>query len=398
MGNLEMRKLETRISIIVPIFNAEMFLVRCISSIQNQTHENLQIILIDDGSTDSSLNICKQIAQSDSRIEFYHIENQGSVVARKIGLEVANGEYVGFVDADDYIEAEMFSELLYKINQYDADFVHSGYVEEIDGIKKNICNFDETVADIDSFESKIIFLQRYILSQTDKDFISPSLWSKLFKRDFIKKCYNCLSDEQQYGEDLICLCRCIMESHRIVLSKDAKYHYLVRKNTLSHLEYLEYMKQEIGLWKHLIKTMEEYHCFEELNEDLYNFLKRRMIYVILADEKKGLQIPHYFYKDIKQISGKKIIIFGAGDVGQNYYSQICKYKSCEIVAWMDSKWDKYHFDYAKVVGIENIHSLQYDMIIIAVRDKDIGIEIKNLLVSFGVPEDKISWQEVGRYY
>ena len=146
-----MRKLETRISIIVPIFNAEMFLVRCISSIQNQTHENLQIILIDDGSTDSSLNICKQIAQSDSRIEFYHIENQGSVVARKIGLEVANGEYVGFVDADDYIEAEMFSELLYKINQYDADFVHSGYVEEIDGIKKNICNFDETVADIDSF-------------------------------------------------------------------------------------------------------------------------------------------------------------------------------------------------------------------------------------------------------
>ena len=226
-----------KISIIVPVYNAEKYLLKCIDSIRAQTHENLQIILVDDGSTDQSPKICDYFSEEDFRIEVYHIKNIGSVGARKYGLKRAEGEYIGFVDADDYIEPGMYLELLNILLESDADFVHSGHIEEKDGLEKRVCYFEERVADLCDIESRIKFIQRYMLGGTNKECISSSLWSKLYKEKFIKKCFEQLLDKQQYGEDLLCLCRCVLECNRIALSENTLYHYVVRKNSLSHLDY-----------------------------------------------------------------------------------------------------------------------------------------------------------------
>ena len=98
------------------------------------------------------------------------------------------------------------------------------------------------------------------------------------------------------------------------------------------------------------------------------------------------------------IRHKKIVIFGAGKVGRDYYTQISKYQYCEIAAWIDSNWYEYHFDYAEVVNIEKVLSIQWDLVIIAVKDKVIGMEIMDLLVKMGVDIEKINWQEPGQYY
>ena len=116
-----------RISIVVPVYNVEEYLEECIESIIKQSYPNIQIILVDDGSTDSSGLICDKYAQNDSRIEVIHQNNAGVVEARKAGLKRTIGEYVGFVDGDDYIDENMYERLLEYALQENVDIVHTGY-------------------------------------------------------------------------------------------------------------------------------------------------------------------------------------------------------------------------------------------------------------------------------
>lgn len=389
---------KSKISIIIPVYNAEDFLTKCIYSVKNQTYENLQIIIIDDGSKDQSLDICRRFALNDHRIEVYHTENRGSVAARKYGLEIAKGDYIGFVDADDYVEPDMFSELLNILLERNADLVHAGYIEEIDGEKNRVCNFDEKVVNLNNIDNKIAFLKDYIFCETDRGGISYSLWSKLYKSEFIKKCFSYLPDGQQYGEDVICLCRCILESHSIVLTKKARYHYVVRENTLSHLEYDDFMVQEMGLWNQVFKVLEEYKCLKKIKKDIFPFFKRRMLSLVSMDESKMLYLPRYYCNNIKQIIGKKVVIYGAGKVGKDYLTQIAKYEQCEIVCWVDKNYEKEHFEYRKVIGVEELIKKEYDIILIAVARKEIAEEIRYSLLGSGIPENKILWNAPARLF
>ena len=115
------------ISIIIPVYKVEKYLEKCIQSVINQTYENLQIILVDDGSPDNCGKICVEYAKKDHRIEVIHKSNGGLSDARNKGLEIAKGEYIGFVDSDDYIESDMYEVLYNLLKQYNA------YVK--------ICNF-----------------------------------------------------------------------------------------------------------------------------------------------------------------------------------------------------------------------------------------------------------------
>lgn len=110
------------VSIIVPIYNKEKYLIDCMDSIINQTLDNIEIILIDDGSIDKSKEIC-QTYLSDSRVSYYYQENEGLASARQSGIEKAQGEYIGFIDADDWIELDMFEKMYEKAKEYDADVV-----------------------------------------------------------------------------------------------------------------------------------------------------------------------------------------------------------------------------------------------------------------------------------
>ncbi|MGJ8539706.1 glycosyltransferase family 2 protein [Heyndrickxia coagulans] len=114
------------ISVIVPIYNTEKYLTRCLKSITNQTYEDLEIILVDDGSTDDSFLICEEYAKNDSRIKLLRKRNEGQGSARNLGLEVCNGEYIGFVDSDDYILPGMYQIMLEHIKKYKADIAICG--------------------------------------------------------------------------------------------------------------------------------------------------------------------------------------------------------------------------------------------------------------------------------
>ena len=151
------RKIVSKLSVIVPIFNAENTLKKCIESIINQDYSNLEIILIDDGSNDSSLSICEYYASRDERIIVYHKDNEGLVSTRKKGLELATGEYIGFVDSDDYIDPDMYSVYMESACKNQSDVVVGGIVTEYPEYSHKILNTLEVgFYDAESLENNVI--------------------------------------------------------------------------------------------------------------------------------------------------------------------------------------------------------------------------------------------------
>lgn len=113
--------MKERISVVVPVYNVEQYLEKCVNSIINQTYKNLEIILVDDGATDKSGKLCDELAKLDNRIMVYHKKNGGLSDARNYGVERATGDYIGFVDGDDYIDAEMYEKLYEAIKKENVD-------------------------------------------------------------------------------------------------------------------------------------------------------------------------------------------------------------------------------------------------------------------------------------
>lgn len=398
MEEMEIKKSEILISIIIPVYNAGDTLEKCVLSIMAQSHMNLQVILIDDGSIDSTFEISEQLMLKDKRIEVYHTENGGSVAARKYGLRKAKGQYIGFVDADDYIDPDLFQSLLQTLLNTKADFVHCGYIEENEGKRKVFCDFLQTVFDVNDTQNKREFLKRHIIRGDENSVIVPSLCTKLFKASLIKKCFGSLDDSQQYGEDFICLFRCVLESQRIALYKKSMYHYIVKEKSLSHVTPDDYMIKEIGMWHYILKALEEYGYLEMLKDDMCMFLKKRMIQTILGNDQTDMRIPQYYFKEIEKIIGKKIVLYGAGNVGKDYYAQFSKYKKCNIIAWADSHWGQYHFKYMDVISFKKVPAMSFDLVVIAVRDEITAEEIRDLLKKSGVPTNKILWDEPGEFF
>ena len=111
------------ISIVIPVYNVEKYLKQCLDSIINQTYTNLEIILVDDGSTDNSGTICDYYSKIDKRIRVIHKKNEGQSIARNIGIKVSNGKYIGFLDSDDWVEQDMYRFLIENIEKYNADII-----------------------------------------------------------------------------------------------------------------------------------------------------------------------------------------------------------------------------------------------------------------------------------
>ena len=161
--------MQIKVSVIVPVYNVEQYLYRCLDSICNQTLKDIEILVIDDGSTDSSFSIIQEFAEKDERIRYYSQENQGQGIARNWGIENARGEFIGFVDSDDYVKLEMYEVLYNKAIENDGDIVECIRVETDPIRAKRI----EEVVDGGINAIKLF----------SENVFKVAFWDKLFKRD-----------------------------------------------------------------------------------------------------------------------------------------------------------------------------------------------------------------------
>lgn len=200
------------VSIIIPVYNAAAWLPRCLDSIQNQTWEGLEILLIDDGSTDSSASICDRYARDDSRIVVIHKKNEGVAVARQIGIDTAHGEYVAFVDADDWIENDCIEKMVSSAEANHSDLVICDYYDERpDGIRlicQKPCSHD----------------QKDLQSQLNNG-LTGTLWNKMLRRTLFDKYHVSFPKNIHYGEDKFVLMSLL--EHPLIVSyvPSALYHF-----------------------------------------------------------------------------------------------------------------------------------------------------------------------------
>ena len=174
-----------KVSVIVPIYNAEQYLEKCLDSIVNQTLKDIEIILIDDGSTDSSAEICKTYL-TDSRVSYYHKENAGAVMARRDGISFAKGEYIGFVDSDDWVETSMYETMYMEAKKNNADIVFCNCIQNADGHRFSP-EIESGVYDRKAIEEKILSKTlAYVADNGEKRAIRWSNCLRLYKSELIK--------------------------------------------------------------------------------------------------------------------------------------------------------------------------------------------------------------------
>lgn len=238
-----------KISMIIPVYNAEQYLKKCVDSVRAQIYGNLEIMLVDDGSTDSSGELCDAYAEKDERIRVVHKENGGLVSAWKAGVEECSGEYVSFLDSDDWIDPEMLSEMSAYLAGNDREMVISDYIIERDGgsqeyVWQKLAPGEYGRKEI---EEKIF---PCLLGQEER-YITISRCMKLISKRLISENGNYTDPAIIVGEDTTIMLPVLLDCQRIVaMDHKAYYHYLYVKESMVH-KYNEKLTENI---RKLIQT------------------------------------------------------------------------------------------------------------------------------------------------
>lgn len=219
------------ISIIVPVYNSRKYLSRCISSLQDQTLRNIEIILVDDGSTDDSLNICNKIANEDSRFHVYHKANEGQGIARNYGMSFATGRYICFLDSDDEMDLDAYRKILENIERSSADLCSFGYCK-IDNNGGKIYTSNIKNKTYNEYEMKYFVLHFFGDDLSDNDMRGVSACMTCYKRSIIES-FNVKfpSEREVLSEDTIFNLRYCSHCSRAVAISDALYHYYIHSNS-----------------------------------------------------------------------------------------------------------------------------------------------------------------------
>lgn len=251
------------ISVIVPVYNVETYLSACLESILNQSYSQLEIIIVDDGSTDQSGVICDEYKKKDSRIKVIHQKNGGAANAKNTGLAVATGEYLSFVDSDDYLEPTAYEIMLACLKKYQVDVVQASFRNCYVDNKSDYKILEE----VEVFETDE-FLQRYTI-----DWTCGLLWDKLYRKNLFD---GIKFEEGHKIDDEFFTYQGVMNAKRIVHIPDVVYNYRKRKSSvmlrketqqeivLDKLEYLEKRRKNVIVKFPHLKQEFDYHYLSML--------------------------------------------------------------------------------------------------------------------------------------
>lgn len=385
------------ISIIVPIYNSEQYLDKCIQSIINQTYRNIEIILVNDGSTDNSLSVCEKYQKKDGRIQIVSQENQGLICARITGLNYASGNFIGFVDSDDWIEECMYEKLAQKEKETAADLISSGFISDNEIRNTQDITYDNYEEGLyDNLDTDIYptMLHHDIANGRG---LQCSLVNKLFKKSILCKVYEDIETEVFFGEDCLAIYTYCLMANSIYIMKDAFYHYLIRKGSMCRTKNEKLATNSYLLYKGLKKQFMKY----EKPDVLMRQLKRYILQIethnlsMLYDINVAALGDWTFHYD-KDLYSQRIAIYGAGGCGQALYRQILRSGNKEnIAAWVDKEPEGkteqccYPINAPSVLG-----ELEFEYLIIAVKDEAIANQIRRELVDkICIEESKIIWKK-----
>jgi len=258
-----------KISVIIPVYNQLEFFKKCINSVCNQAYRNIEIICVDDGSTDGVDRYLDKIAKSDDRLIVIHQKNSGESNARNKALELATGDYITFVDCDDWIDEDMYKVLITEAEAYDLDIVASSWYKELDDKTEVIRNEQEVEKGIINRES----LLKYIyMRDSYRGF--AYMWNKLFKRELIYSDKGILKFDESLtiGGDVLYLAQLATSANKTKYIDSPFYHYRIRINSGSHSTDLERRKDWIRAYELTITHLEKNNVDKEIIDYAIRFM------------------------------------------------------------------------------------------------------------------------------
>ncbi|WP_278627387.1 glycosyltransferase [Thomasclavelia cocleata] len=286
------------ISVIIPVYNVEKYLHRCVDSVINQTYSNLEIILVDDGSTDTSSQICDDYQKKDKRVKVIHKKNNGAATSRNIGLFNAKGDYIAFVDSDDYIELDMYENMMRINEKYDCDIVLCDCYKENKNERKV---FTHNIRE-GYYDKEMLYKEYFpILLMTNSVDYPPTISNCvcLFNKTLLDRHHIFYKDGLRFSEDLLFGSQAIYYANSFYYMKDRYlYHYVMNGNSVTHT----YYDDKWNMMNQLHNCISNFF----LNVSDYDFRKQidlALLYIVyhcIGNERNST--------DIKKIKIKKILI------------------------------------------------------------------------------------------
>jgi len=378
------------ISVIVPIYNVCEYLDACIRTICEQSYKKLEIILVDDGSTDESGRICNEYASKDARIKVIHKENEGLVRARKTGLMNSTGEYIAYVDGDDWIEPDMIGKLYSTLVKQNVDIAMCGRYEDTG--KSTRCVYHGIGEG--RYNKQALLNEVYPKMIVNNKFfewgIFPGVWDKIFKRECLETYQMDVADGLTMGEDAACTYPALLNANSIYVLHECLYHYRQTLNSMVKQNYdANFQRQRFSLlYTSVLNSLERYTDIYDLREqwrDYVLFLIIPRAHMIYRDfDKLDYLFP---FKNVKK--GSKIILYGMGVYGQLLYGYLKETAFCEVITTVDRNYKEISKQGFSVISPECIKNYEYDAIVVTNTYAEPRKEIYDYLVKL-YPAEKIN--------
>ena len=373
------------ISVVVPIYMIDRYVGISIESILNQTYRNLEIILVDDGSKDRCPEICDLYAKKDNRIKVIHKSNGGLVSARKAGLQQSNGEFITYVDGDDWIGPGFIEGLFTVANTSGADMVCAGLTRDL--FSQSACFTNYLPSGI--YEGmKLVDLWKNMISTGAfyRPGISTYVWNKLFKRNVILPSQMRVDNSISIGEDGAVTYPALLLCSKVAVIDNVAYHYRQREDSM--------LKQSSGYYSEAQNLQKLYRYLKDwantaqsglrINEQVDDYV------LSIALMRSGGRLPHDTFSTFNEkYYGKNVVIYSAGTFGQQLVKRFRETKHCKIIAWLDDDYWEYRRCCLDVDSVESITKLSFDYVLIATVDSCIADKIIKRLMDLGVDKKKI---------
>lgn len=377
-----------KVSIVVPVYNAEKYLDQCVTSIMGQTYRHLEIILVNDGSTDHSLEICRKYAETDERITVVEQINQGVVKARKTGVEAATGDFIGWADADDWMESGYIEGLVRLQEESNADIVAATHFHDIGSDSRLIKNgVDTGIYDVKQLLPVMLYTGEFF-----EYGITPQLYTKLFRADILKKTQFMVADNIIAGDDAAVVYPSLLMAEKVCVSNIIGYHYVQHPASITKTGFSDEPARIRMLIEYLNDIFRKAGVSEWMNHQLATYenymLALRQIDIFDAADSEKILVPYGGFRE-----NDRLVIYGAGVLGQKIYHYLEADGRVKLTGWLDKNYEVYRKQGFGVDSSDLLSkvNLEFDYIVIANITESVAMMMKDFLLASGVAEEKIRW-------
>jgi len=390
-----------KISVIIPVYNTEKYLKKCLDSVIHQTMRDLEIICVDDGSTDSCPAILDTYAKKDCRVRVIHKENGGLVSARKTGIAVASGRYIGYVDSDDWIEPDMYEKLFQIIEKEQVELVTCGYY--LEGRYTSIHLDNVEGRRYDKKEMQYLRNNTIYCMECRETGIRGALWCKLFSAELLKKIQKMIPDEISIAEDKVCLLRYMLECRSVYVWKEALYHWVIRNTSMSHesrAEHNDYLLKLNHVYNYLMTLYGHQNFTTKMRVQAEIYMMELMF--LGMNKRMGFQNKNMIWIDpywLNQLPlHARIVLYGGGELGEKYKRQLGSRTDLKLAAIIDDDFTGTFIEDFEVAASDKLGAVKFDYVVITVKNRGKAEQIKTMLIKRNISVEKIIWCEQPEVY